>query len=288
MKNDKSKLNYKEGWFVDYKWSLKIVLTGIVMTFVFRFIAKDFSFIPTLLSTMVPLLVLILKIEYDEVKQKEEQQLVGRNFLLAYSIEINELLKQFRKNKTIRKQSKISFLNTHILDTETVQQGYENLKIYSNMVKQKSEIYTQIEITKKMIESIENRQEAHDKFKDILTKMLKHKELVFTHEQYHELTLIQFAYMWQFTDKLSEYKKTIDDCKSSFDLYLGNDEGYGTAILIPKWTSFVNAINGVETQMDYEVKVYEQMNNLIDTINLYDPIGEQESSVMPSKSKKKR
>ncbi|OEL08268.1 hypothetical protein [Staphylococcus equorum] len=283
MKNDKSKLNYKEGWFVDYKWSLKIVLTGIIMTFVFRFIAKDFSFIPTLLSTMVPLLVLILKIEYDEVKQKEEQQLVGRNFLLAYSIGINELLKQFRKYKTINKPSKIFSLNTYILHTENVEKKYENLKIYLNMVENKNEIYKQIEITEQMIKAIEGRQEVHGEFKLILTKMLKHKELVFTHEQYHELTLIQYAYMWQFTDKLPEYKKTIDECKTNFDLYLDRDEAYGTTILVPKWNDFVNAIKSVETQMNYEIKVYEQMNRLIDTLKFYDPIDEQESSVIPSK-----
>lgn len=249
-----------------FRWSLLIFITGLIVFTLLSILLKTYNFLPTLLSTIIPLLILVIKIEFDELKHKKEQLYIGRNFLLAYAIEINDLQLEFRNNRIIDKPSKIDMLDEHVSSLE-------------DMRTHKEEIYRQIEISQKMIKVIENRYETHQNFKDVLKRMLKHSELVFTDEQYHNLNMIQYIYMWNFNYPLKEVKINIQRQKDNFDLYIDDTNGIGGGILKSSWPNFVRDIKGVELQMVNEKLIQNQIKNLISTLEKYDPLGENKSKV---------
>lgn len=249
-----------------FRWSLLIFITGLIVFTLLSILLKTYNFLPSLLSTIIPLLILVIKIEFDELKHKKEQLYIGRNFLLAYAIEINDLQLEFRNNRIIDKPSKIDMLDEHVSSLE-------------DMRTHKEEIYRQIEISQKMIKVIENRHETHQNFKDVLKRMLKHSELVFTDEQYHNLNMIQYSYMWNFKYPTKEAKSKIQKHNGNFDIYINDMSGIGGEILKSSWSDFVKEIKKIELQMDNERFIQNQISILISTLEKYDPIGENKSKV---------
>lgn len=249
-----------------FRWSLLIFITGLIVFTLLSILLKTYNFLPTLLSTIIPLLILVIKIEFDELKHKKEQLYIGRNFLLAYAIEINDLQFEFRNNRIIDKVSKIDMLD-------------ENVSSLKDMRTHKEEIYRQIEITQQMIKVIENRHETHQKFKEVLKRMLKHSELVFTDEQYHNLNMIQYSYMWNFKYPTKKAKSEIQKHNDNFNFYIDDRFGIGAEILKSSWSDFVKDIRKIELQMDNEKFIQNQISMLISTLEKYDPIGENKSKV---------
>ncbi|MFW0761831.1 hypothetical protein [Staphylococcus cohnii] len=249
-----------------FRWSLLIFITGLLVFVLLSMLLKTYNFLPTLLSTIIPLLILVIKIEFDELKHKNEQLYIGRNFLLAYAIEINDLQLEFRNSRIIDKISKIDMLDEHVYSLE-------------DMRTHKEEIYRQIEMAQQMIKVIENRHGTHQNFKDVLKRMLKHSELVFTDEQYHNLNMIHYNYMWKFKYPTKEAKINLQRQKDNFDLYIDDTSGIGGEILKSSWPNFVKDIKSVEVQMDNEKFIQNQIKKLISTLEKYDPIGENKSKV---------
>lgn len=262
-----SKTNDTKFSIFHFQWSLWIFITGLIVFVLLSMLLKNYNFIPSLISTIIPLLILVIKIEFDEFKHKKEQLYIGRNFLLAYAIEINDLQLEFRNNRIVDKATDINTFNKQINNN------------YENMLTNKTEMYHHIDTAVKMVEVIDNRREIHEKFKDVLKRMLKHSELVFTDEQYHQLNMIQYAYMWDFKYQTKETKKNLKVQHGNFHLFLENPSYEYKQKAENYWPNFVKDIKKIELQMDNEKFIQNQISILISTLEKYDPIGENKSKV---------
>ncbi|MEY8601943.1 hypothetical protein [Staphylococcus shinii] len=262
-----SKTNDTKFSIFHFQWSLWIFITGLIVFVLLSMLLKTYNFIPPLISTIIPLLILVIKIEFDEFKDKKEQLYIGRNFLLAYAIEINDLQLEFRNNRIVDKTTDINTFERQINNN------------YENMLTNKTEMYHHIDTAVKMVEVIDNRREIHGKFKDVLKRMLKHSELVFTDEQYHQLNMIQYNYMFGLNNITEETKKNIKVQHGNFHLFLDNSSFEYKQKAEMYWPDVVKEIKKIESHMDIDRFIQNQISALINTLKKYDPIGDSKSKV---------
>ncbi|HCX2884286.1 TPA: hypothetical protein OZI11_002505 [Staphylococcus aureus] len=259
MANTTRKLN--NNFFYNYKMSLIILTSAIIIGLFIHFKYHTLDFITPLLSISIPLLVLFIKLERDETNAKNERVLISRNFLLAYLIELDDINKRFNKLTT----------NTPVPNIDDLSQ---NINTYDDIVDNANDVNMLIESSLANIEVIEQREAIHSDLKTLLSDMLKRNDLVYTDDEYQIFREIQFAYIWMDNSDSKEIHEVIGDFKVSCGAYLnvnGIHFSDGETVVPPKWKKFKKSLKSLNHKIEMDKLISQSISKLIQTLEVYDP-----------------
>lgn len=245
-----------------FLFNFKITITILSIYLIFIYQSQDWETVKFCSSIIVPLTVLFLKIEYDESKVKKEKNLIMRNYLLSYLIDLSAINKRFKHSMPEK--------SIHIPQDLSLK-----INTYEDLIENKITIDNYLNPAFNYLYNIESREAIHNDLKALLSDILKRHELLYSEEVYSWVIQTQFHYRifdaHDNQDINAAFRKVT--IISGFHSKDENDAiRLNTTGNIPiKWNSLVKHMELLKNKMKAENDIMESLQNLITQLNEHDP-----------------
>ena len=237
-----------------YKITLIIVFIFIFSTLFFCIIPKNWNSITIIISLLMPLLVLFLKLEYDEEQKRIQKRLVSRNFLLSYQAELNLIIRDFSKYRLLD--------SNKTLDLDTI---FDVDKNYEEIILYKETIQEIVGTTRKNSKKLLNRLVIHEKLSQVIIQMLRHNELVFTDEAYNLIENLNYYYVWHFKEHYFNLQNKYSDLFKIYRVHI--DSPSNKQYVIDNWSDLCDYVQIIENRKDMDKSISNNLENLIKLLN---------------------
>lgn len=237
-----------------YKITLIIVFIFLFSTLFFCIIPKNWNSITIIISLLMPLLVLFLKLEYDEKQKRIQKRLVSRNFLLSYQAELNLIIRDFSKYRLLD--------SNKTLDLDTI---FDVDKNYEEIILYKETIQEVVGTTRKNSKKLLNRLVIHEKLSQVIIQMLRHNELVFTDEAYNLIEKLNYYYVWHFKEHYLDLQNKYSDLYMIYAVHI--DLPSSKQKVIDKWSDLCDYVRFIENRKDMDNSISSDLEKLINLLN---------------------
>ncbi|MEX2936267.1 hypothetical protein [Staphylococcus saprophyticus] len=243
------------------KYFITSAKISLILAIVFVFILitqRESNYFPTLLSSNTALLVIFIKIEWDEHKERVKNKYNNRKLILAYYNELRNIQLTFKQNKYQPLKDSVDFI---LIDEKMEEAAREEKSIdvfYRKRIK--SEILRGLHD----LEKLEVRVESHKKLETSIKNMLLESTTTISESLFEELWIVQSNYHELYIKPIA-YNDVRNKINEIGTWVLKNPVNY--SLSVHNWNELYKLLNTIDINVKLDKHMEEIINNMMKTID---------------------